>query len=74
MSEWQPIATAPKDETEIDLWMVDRLAGLSWRQAGAWWDESRWVIMDDCGDVREVGCEGIQVPTHWMPLPAPPQT
>jgi len=71
---WQPIETAPKDETEVDLWMVDHLADLQWRQPGAWWDEGRWVVLDDSGDVREVELEGIQVATHWQPLPAPPTT
>lgn len=70
---WRPIGEAPKDETEVDLWVVDRLSGLQWRQPTAWWDETRWVVLDDEGEVREVGCEGIQVPTHFMLPPTPPQ-
>lgn len=34
--EWQPIETAPKDGTTIDLWMVDE-GGQSFREAGAYW-------------------------------------
>lgn len=36
MSEWQPIETAPKDGTRIDLWMVDK-SGSEYREPEAYW-------------------------------------
>jgi hypothetical protein len=61
--EWQPIETAPKDGTLILGVKFDTdgqpwLAAFEWIIAGIW-DAYQW----------EVDWE----PTHWMPLPAPPQ-
>jgi hypothetical protein len=64
---WQPIETAPKDGTEVDLWTAEgRRANCKWR-AGEWveigldWsDNLTWL---------PVGCP----PTHWTPIPAPPE-
>ena len=71
MSEWQPIATAPKDGTRA-LLIVDGEVncgnwGLLYPAAArpAWnryWRSSK----DD--PTSFVGSS----PTHWMPLPAPP--
>ena len=59
---WQPIGTAPKDETEILLWFSEMEAchtgswdGRQWRIDYAEGDHSDWVV------------------THWMPLPDPPE-
>lgn len=40
MSDWQPIDTAPKDGTVIDLWMVDE-TGKGWREASAYYVTGR---------------------------------
>lgn len=81
MSGWQPIDTAPRDETEIILRKGDRVT------AGAWieWSKSE-AVFNDRGDYMgqeeyDSGahwaswdggfCEDDE-PTHWMPLPAPP--
>lgn len=65
---WQPIETAPKDETEIILYFR------GWHKAitghwchdagmpiGGYW-YSDWCHTDD-----------DDVPTHWMPLPSKPE-
>ena len=72
--KWQPIGTAPKDGTEVDLWCPDghggyRVQEAKWmkREYGpngdyawhAWNPEFEWEPIP-----RE--------PTHWMPLPEPP--
>lgn len=58
MSEWQPIETAPKDETRVLLGRagVPSLHTAFWR-GGVW----------HCGNLSY-----FNNPTHWMPLPAPP--
>lgn len=72
MMEWQPIETAPKSEKCIDGWYDGQ------RITDIWWGvdyqtrEECWVAYryEDCyGWVPR--CAGE--PTHWMPLPPPPQ-
>lgn len=55
---WRPIWTAPTDGTKIMLW--DRMR---YRIAHRW--ESYWI--DECD-----GMPLILPPTHWRPLPDPP--
>ena len=58
MDNWQPIETAPKDGTEILAW-----DGIEHKIAR--WDEpSGWFLSD------WMRC----YPTHWQPLPAPPES
>lgn len=61
---WRPFETAPKDGTIIDFWQEGR------RLAGWWWDTDEKVWMNDAYAVIFPGA-GSQ-PTHWMPLPLPP--
>lgn len=64
MTSWQPIETAPKDGTFILGWHP----ALSWphgRQDVVAWDETHLHWTD--------GCFEVSWPTHWMPLPEPPQ-
>jgi hypothetical protein len=56
---WQPIKTAPKDATEILLWCSDE----GTIRMG-WFTSLKWV-----GGYMAKECD----PTHWMPLPLPPQ-
>jgi len=56
--EWQPIETAPKNETILIAYGVDEVG------TGLHWLGNEW----DCDQE-----EGVVVPTHWMPLPQPPQ-
>lgn len=69
--EWQPIETAPKDGTEIDLWTADgswgRIPDCKWRGKG---EDACWYTRGD----RGWDPVGGFVLTHWMPLPAPPES
>ena len=54
--DWQPIKTAPKDGTQIDLWMVDQ-DGNGWREADAWFvagRDDRFTAYDAGGTSRYV--------------------
>ena len=67
MTSWQPIATAPKDGTDILLaeWrphfksVGDRYGEID---IGCWHTDDGWI--SNYGRVEE--------PTMWMPLPKPP--
>lgn len=76
MSEWQPIDSAPKDGTRIDLWWI-------------WWradtDEFLGRRLPDCYWTSAAGvherwaCEWSSIPsnsrpTYWMPRPDGPVT
>jgi hypothetical protein len=69
--DWQPIETAPKDGTVIDLW--DRY-GFRWTNRhwghhsflhGKPTDEPSWGAPTTDGPGPD--------PSHWMPLPEPPE-
>jgi hypothetical protein len=72
MSEWQPIEKAPKDGTVILLY-----------RDHAPWDVRGYGHWEDCGGgicgwvtngfFDPPGNLGLAAPTHWMPLPEPPQ-
>lgn len=72
-AEWQPIETAPKDGTRIDIWAINhslfnkpgsRIIDAYWGRVSDWMGRERddWV---------GAASEHIE-PTHWRPLPAPP--
>lgn len=65
MSEWQPIETAPTDR---EIWAYNgEQARMLWSQGNCW---ALWVWADEL--LSEVDPSPEQ-PTHWMPLPAPPE-
>lgn len=78
MSDWQPIATAPKDGTYVMLWgkWEDEAHGFGpWP---AYWDRGDEEWLSSVTPQEHLGagvfkCLYIQEPTHWMPLPQPPQ-
>ncbi len=68
MSEWQPIATAPKDGTVILIYGDEAMTTAYWRHIqmgrdGYW---ALWCAGSYAED-DEVNA------THWMPLPEPPK-
>ncbi len=62
MSEWQPIATAPKDGTRILIYCK---YGIGVR-TGAWLDYGKGRMAFTLIAGRDPD------PTDWMPLPEPP--
>lgn len=60
MSNWQPIETAPREE-RILLWDG------KWVSTGAFieYESIGWLM--DCYDTER------PTPTHWQPLPSPPE-
>lgn len=72
-SPWRPIATAPKDGTRFDGWLVcdrfgvspHRIADVKWSRTLESW-AAPWRGMSDCAFPDHCRL------THWMPLPEPP--
>jgi hypothetical protein len=80
--QWQPIETAPKDDTDVlvyyEVATVPIVHIAFWRPA--------YCIMDDCDKPENEGwwsyiqysitqekLEGYRAPTHWMPFNRPTQ-
>lgn len=60
--EWQPIETAPKDGTPVLLYATPRM------EVGYW-----NVAVTDVGITGWYPSMYWRRPTHWMPLPEPPE-
>ena len=58
---WQPIETAPLDETRVLLCDSTGAIYIGFRNRWGTWDDGDFY--DDMGNM-----------THWMPLPEPPST
>jgi hypothetical protein len=73
MCDWQSIVTAPRDGTEIDLWVKGH-SGDEWRATDfSWTDERSWGHRGDPSDSLDQYFLGSPVvATHWMPKPQPP--
>lgn len=81
MSEmkWQPIETAPRDGTVIDLWCGGRICDARWMtwptatddpETYCWWaPEPTAYGYAVVWEMTQLGLE----PTHWMPLPPTPE-
>lgn len=73
MMDWQPIETAPKGTDWILLgYFPDYMDGKhqGGKPAIAYWNGFTWV--NSCGTAL---CQsGSFSPTHWMPIPAAPNT
>lgn len=78
--QWLPIESAPRDGTQVLVWSDE----LYIKPYIAWWgvdqnapedgnEQEEWLTGD--GDSWSTGYYYTPCnPTHWMPLPAPPQT
>lgn len=73
MSEWQPIESAPTDETIFMVaWPHAKMDG-GWMfdfWSGKYLDEMRAAIADGAA-IRSPHL--FWLPTHWQPLPEPPK-
>lgn len=62
--QWQPIETAPRDTTDILVWDPEDA-----RQLISFWACGQWAGPND-----HTGYSYPLEPTHWQPLPGPPQS
>jgi hypothetical protein len=84
---WYPIESAPKDGTDIDVWVVERDARTFTQTVGSRVSNAAWCSPNN--ESREAWCvyrspywEDLEpsnggkaaVVTHWMPLPPPPSS
>lgn len=69
MSEWQPIETAPKNASEIILGDEGCSYSGFWCAAKNYWGEIGWYEESNRGG--SYSAHPLQ-PTHWQPLPKPP--
>lgn len=73
MTSWQPIETAPKDGSSIDVW------GKHGRYPDAFWGlppygQRCWCTEQWHTTYDEVYAQKIEPqPTHWMPIPGGPE-
>lgn len=84
---WQPIETAPKDGTKIDLWMIAGDGYNEGRVTDAYWVEASRDYEYAFDGHKAVSCwwapnqwyDGADGPmrndvaSHWMPLPDAPK-
>ena len=71
--QWQDIATAPKDGTRIMAYWPDVFGNASATQTESWYGPrgAVWGV-NDCWQSCFEWDDGHNSPTHWMPLPTPP--
>lgn len=75
---WLPIESAPRDGTVIDLWSDHRIANMQWCERQNAWGHSYWTMgharnPNTRKPFRRTDISLDLKPTHWMPLPEPPQ-
>lgn len=71
-TDWQPIETAPKDGSKILL--VDGYDFMVvgwWGQSSVGYHQKEWVYGECEGEYNSRNI--FDCPTHWMPLPNPPE-
>lgn len=84
ISKWQPIKTAPKDGTVVDLycWIQTSLPNKPlkmryFRSINCYWSKfyECWVSQEEDGVIDYEEDEEVEATevTHWMPLPEPPE-
>lgn len=74
MMTWQPIETAPKDDSAILIFDPKQgicIATNDGEFMDEWYVDGYGLCYEGAGDYA-----GLRVayPTHWMPLPTPPES
>lgn len=80
-TEWRDISTAPKDGTPIVMIFGNMVCIASWGEEEIWggneqstYGEGWWRIMNhDLMKWESALKPSIPEPSHWMPLPHPPE-
>lgn len=80
--QWQPIESAPKDGTPVDLWCKrswnppqthQRSTDMYWCTTMKCWRKLKNLhFVDHMWNPPKSKYENRLIPTHWMPLPEPP--
>ena len=82
MTDWRPIATAPKDGTEVLLAAPGRVTYGAWSAPSetprivyrdGFAPEPEWDEFEPYWASYDGGFTDQNPPTHWMPLPEPPK-
>ena len=68
---WQPIKSAPRDGTPILVFVPPTYDWDKGYCAVAEWDDGDWAAAE-CRGAEVFGWITPTGPTHWMPLPSPP--
>lgn len=77
---WQPIETAPKDGTRIMIYREGVIHIAKWIPGYETWGSSVERIPGETAPFTDLGEIGFYAmiaahgPSHWRPLPAPPET
>lgn len=75
-NQWQPIATAPKDGTVVDLyfpindWEDEMIYGYG-RMTEWSYEDGKWGSA--AGGLSRLVTATDKQPSHWMPIPNPPK-
>jgi len=81
LGAWLPIATAPRDGTEVLLYAPGRLTYGAWAEPSptphikyqdGFAPEPEWDEFEPYWASWDGGFTEAAPPTHWMPRPAPP--
>lgn len=72
VSEWQPIETAPRDNSMVLLYASDS-EGSFWIDTGYWETYSGWYGTPPENPDWISSFDPSFIITHWMELPEPPQ-